>query len=472
MQNEQQDHETGQNTLSRKLTSAQVSMIGLAGALGTGLFLGSGTTIGFGGPGTILAYILAGSLALIVVWAMAELAATHPVPGGPGAVAAAYLGPLGGYILRWNIAVTFIIAISAEVTAAGTYLQYWFPLPLWAGTVGSSLLIMLLNFLTVRLYGTSEYWFSMFKVVAIIVFILLGASLIVTGWPGSHGPIGLGNLVNNGGFLPNGFGGVMLATCFAVFSFGGIENVSAAAAEAEHPERDVPRAAKTMIWRLLLFYVFAVAVVVTLQPWQVTGNADGTVGASPFVKAMELAGIPIAADIMNAVVLIAALSAANGCLYASSRMVHSLAIDRQAPHWAARTTANGTPRNAVLLICIGFALASVLAIVSPDRAFTYLASCATVGILVSWVSVSVTLLAFRRRRAGRDLPKPPIVLPLAPLTTSFVIVSSIAIFVTLMVLDPVVRVMGVAYIVVLFGSYLLVRRAGGTNQSRVLQLEI
>lgn len=444
--------------LERHLTSAQISMIALSGALGTGLFLGAGSTISFAGPATVIAYALAGSVALSIVWALAEMVSAHPVPGGHGAIAAAHLGKLGGYVTRWNFAVTMLTAVGAEVTASATYLQHWFPnLDLGLGTVLCSLFIIGLNLATVRLYGTSEYWFSMIKVTAIVVFILLGLSIILFGWPSNGGAVGFTNLFDHGGFAPMGVTGILLAACMAVFSFGGIENVSVSAAESEHPERDIPRAAKTMIWRLLIFYVLAILVIVTLQPWQTTVETSGDASSSPFVKVLDSIGIPGAGHIMNAILIVAALSAANGCLYSGSRMIHSLALDGMAPAFASRTSAHGSPRGAVLLATVCFFVASALSIWSPNDAFMLLYGCATVGILVTWVMVMLTHLKFRKAWTDRGLPRPPAHLRGFPVVNVLVIAVAIAIFIALRTLMPVTWLAGIPYLVILVVSYFVLR---------------
>lgn len=452
-------------------------MIGLAGALGTGLFLGSGSTIALGGPATVISYLLSGLIALIVVWEMAELVSVHPVPGGFGAVAGAYMGPWAGFAVRWNLVATFVIAIGAEVTAAGTYLQHWMPgLPLWVGTIVCAAFIFLLNLLTVRLYGSSEYWFSMIKVVAISMFILLGICLIFFGWPSPNPPTGFGNLTAHGGFAPHGVVGILLAACVAVFSFGGLENVAITAAEAEHPERDVPKAAHNMIMRLLLFYVLAMAVVVTLQPWDVTATSSSEITASPFVKVMDLVGIPAAGHIMNAILIVAALSAANGCLYAASRLIHSLALDGMAPKSASSTGDNGTPRVAIAISAVGVAVTALLAIFAPATAFSYLMGCATIGTLVSWAMISFTHLSFRRHRArkaqelGHELPPAPARLWGAPVTSWIVIIAAVAIYIGLLWVMPEVWVVGCPYLIVLFGSFWLLKRFHGVPEQTSLRI--
>ncbi|XCB30212.1 amino acid permease [Arcanobacterium hippocoleae] len=453
--------------LERRLTSAQISMIALSGALGTGLFLGAGSTISFAGPATVISYMLAGSLALAVVCALAELVCAHPVPGGHGAIAAFHLGKLGGYVTRWNFAITMLTAVGAEVTATATYFQHWFPdLNLGLGTVLCSVFIISLNLATVRLYGTAEYWFSMIKVTAIIVFILLGLSVILFGWPADSNPIGLNYLSNVttsdglSGFAPYGISGILLAACMAVFSFGGIENVSVSAAESEHPQRDIPRAAGTMIWRLLIFYVFAILVIAALQPWTTTVANSGNADASPFVLVLDEVGIAGAGHIMNAILIIAALSAANGCLYSGSRMIHSLALDKMAPNFASHTSDSGSPRGAVLLATACFFVASALSIWSPDHAFMILYGCATVGILLTWVLVMVTHLKFRKDWNVRKLPKLRVRLWGAPVTNWLVIMASIAIFIALYACNllPIAFYAGVPYLIILIGSYFILNK--------------
>lgn len=456
-----QGHGSEHTGLHRRLTSAQVSMIGLSGALGTGLFLGSGSTISLAGPGTVISYILAGTLALGIVWALAEMVSVHPVPGGHGAIAGAYLGRLGGFVARWNFGIQSFVAVGAEVVATATYLQHWFPgLSLGAGTVLCSLFVVGLNLATVRLYGTSEYWFSMIKVVSIVVFILLGLSLIFFGWPSSNPPTGAHNLIAYGGLFPNGFTGVLLAACIAVFSFGGIENSSAGAAESEHPERDIPRAARNMIWRLLIFYILAVGVIVTMQPWTQTAASGSTLESSPFVKALDSAGIHAAGHIMNAILIAAALSAANGCLYASSRMFHSLALDGMAPAFAGKTSHSGAPRGAVIFASIGMVAASLIAIFSAKVAFGYLMGAVILAILITWIVVFLTHIRFRAVRKATGLGIPKAHLWGAPFTAWFGIAACLAVFISLYWLMPNVWIAGPPYLLILFGAYWLARRFG------------
>ena len=314
-----------------------------------------------------------------------------------------------------------------------------------------------LNLATVRLYGTSEYWFSLIKVTAISVFILLGVILIFVDLP-NHPASGFANLTSHGGFAPYGIGGILSAACMAVFSFGGIENVSVGAAESENPQRDVPRAAHNMIWRLLLFYIVAMFIIVTLQPWTTSAASHGTVLESPFVAVLDATGIPAAAHIMNAVLIVAALSAANGCLYSSSRMIHSLALDGMAPRWAARTSQSGAPRGAVLIATLGMVIASILSLVSPDNAFMHLYGAATAGVLVTWIIVMITHMVFRQKRARAGRPIATHHLWGAPAVPIIVIVASLAIFIAMAWILPAVWIAGIPYLVLLVASYLVLAR--------------
>lgn len=446
--------------LHRGLTSRQISMIGLSGALGTGLFLGSAGMISLAGPGIIVSYALTGLLALIVVWSLAEMVVQHPVDGSFGAVAHAYLGSFGGWVARWNVAVTMCIAVGAEVVASATYLTYWWPqINIGLATVAFSVLLIIINLATVKMYGASEYWFSIIKVTMVVVFIALGVVMIFFGLP-SRPATGIGNLTNHGGFAPFGFGGILIGAIMAIFSFGGVENVALTAAESEDPVRDIPRAARATAIRLALFYVGAIAIVVTLQPWTVSAQAKGEVTSSPFVTVLSAANVPGAAGIMNFILITAALSSANGCLYASARMMHSLAQDRYAPAAIGRTTASGAPRNAVLLATVGMAAASILAIVAKEKAFSQLVNVLTFGLWFTWFIIMVTYLGFRHRRKVHGLPPAPVELvastPLSYLATAALAAVGISMF----FIDSLRSAWyaGFPYLVVLGVAYLLVQR--------------
>ncbi|MGL4831828.1 MAG: amino acid permease [Propionibacteriaceae bacterium] len=394
--------------LSRRLTSGQIAMIGLSGALGTGLFLGSGSMIATAGPAIVVSYALTGLVCLAVVFAMAEVTTQHPVHGGFGASASAYGGPFFGYLARWNVAITMTLAVGVEVVASAKYLQFWWPnLPLWVGVAIFSAMIVAVNLAAVSLYGVTEYWFSLLKVIVVCLFIAFGLVLILFGLPG-HAAEGFGNLTEHGGFAPHGMGGILAAAVAAIFSFGGAENVSLAAAESLTPKRDIPRAARSMIVRLLVFYIGAIFIVVAVQPWTVAAASNGDIKSSPFVSVLAATGIPGIADFMNFILIVAALSAGNGCLYASTRMIHSLSVDDMAPKALAATAANGAPRRAVLAACSGMLVACIMSLTLPSKTFSYFFGIMLMGLLLTWVYILITHLFFRAKRAHLGLPASPV----------------------------------------------------------------
>src|SRR5271168_399177 len=334
-------HASPGGELRRRLTQRQLSMLAIGGAIGVGLFLGSSVTIRLAGPGVILSYLLGAIIALIVAYSLVEMAVVHPVAGSFGVYAQTYLNPWAGFSVRATYGIVQIIAIGAEVTAVAIYFAFWFPgVPQWMWVVGVSIGLVALNTLQVGRFGEFEYWFALIKVLAIVVFVFLGLALV---FGVGHKPaIGLSNLTANGGFLPLGWKGVWLALTLAITSYMGVEVVAVTAGEAQNPRESVPRAMRTIVFRLVVFYVLAIGIMLAMTPWNQTGN-DLT--GSPFVRALSIARIPFAAGIMNLVVITAALSSANTNLYLTTRMLFSLARGRYAPQWLGRLSGNGVPRR-------------------------------------------------------------------------------------------------------------------------------
>ncbi|WP_010310787.1 amino acid permease [Saccharopolyspora spinosa] len=442
--------------LRRDLSGRQVGMIAIGGAIGTGLFLGSGLAISIAGPAVIIAYAVAAFAALTLAYALAEMIVVHPEAGGFGAVIQRYLGGLAGFVSRWIYWAAQVVNIGSEVIAAGLYLQFWYPqLPLWMPVVGFSVLMLAINVAAVRFFGEFEYWFAMIKVVTIVVFVVLGVVYIVFGLPGQQ-PVGVGALTEHGGFLPNGIGAVWLALTVVTFSYLGTEAVSMTAAESRNPGRDVPRAARRMVLRLGLFYVLGMLVVVSILPWN-QASSSGEITESPFVR---LVSLPAAAGIMNFVVLTAALSAMNTNLYLTARMTHSLALDGYAPKWFAEVSANGVPRRALVLSAVGLALAASLSVVAEDTAFPMLLGLALFGALVVWLMIFASQLAFRRRRALEGLPPSPVQLPGAPVTTLLAMLFVAAVLLTTPFTEQFNTAWkaGVPFLLILCAAYYIIRR--------------
>jgi L-asparagine transporter-like permease len=448
--------------LRRELTTRQLTMIGIGGAIGTGLFLGSTFAVSQAGPGVVVAYTLCGLVALVIAWALAEMVVVHPTAGAFGSIAHAYLGAGSGFVLRWTYWSMQSIAIGGEMVAAGIYVQFWWPeLPLWPPVLLFSLVVLAVNSIAVKAFGETEYWLAMIKVSAICVFILLGLVLIVFGLPGRPAT-GAENLYAEGGFLPNGLPGLALAMVFVLFSYIGTEVVSVTAAESENPTRDVPRAARAMVLRLALFYILAVLVMVTVVPWTVTAQG-GDLTASPFVAVFASAGIPAAAAVMNFVVLTAALSSANTNLYLTTRMLHSLALHRLAPAWTGRLSAAGVPRAALLLSAVGMLVATVLSWDQESGAYLALFGISIFAALVVWILILVTHTVFRIRRRRLGLPASPVRLWGAPATPALVVVFLAAVLFSTTQIDGLDTAWqtGVPFFVVLVLVYLGIRKTRG-----------
>lgn len=387
-------------------------MIAIAGAIGVGLFLGSSVTVSLAGPSVILTYVFGAFLALIMAYSLAEMAVVHPVAGSFGIYAERYLNPWAGFTVRATYGLVQIIAIGAEVTAVAIYFQYWFPLfPQWVWVTVVSLGVVCVNALQVGNFGEFEYWFALVKVVAILAFIGVGIALITGLSP--RPAFGLTNLTAFGGFFPHGLRGMWLAFTLTMSSYMGVEVLAVTAGEAKRPEQAIPRAMRSMVFRLILFYILAIAVMVTVTPWNQTGN--GTLSASPFVRAFATVGIPYAASIMNVVVITAALSSANTNLYLSTRMLFSLARGHLAPAPLGTLSTNGVPHRALAVSSLGMAIAILLAIYVPQRAFLLMYGSAVAGMYFVWIVILCSHLSFRRA-IGTKVEELPLKLRLFPVS--------------------------------------------------------
>ena len=433
--------------LHRRLTQRQLTMMAIGGAIGVGLFLGSGVTIRLAGPAVILSYVFGAAIALIMSYVLAEMAVVHPVAGAFGVYAAHYLNPWAGFAVRATYGAAQIIAIGAEVTAAGIYISFWFPhVPQWVWVVLVSTALVALNSMQVNHLGEFEYWFAMIKVAAIVLFIVVGLGLIFG--DGSHGASAWANLTQHGGFLPTGWKGVWLSLTITITSYMGVEVIAVTAGEAEHPEITIPHAMRSIVWRLILFYVLAVAIMVAMAPWNHMNSS--TLSGSPFVTVFAAARIPFAAAVMNFVVLTAALSSVNTNLYLSTRMLFSLGREGYGPVWMARVSRNGVPHRALAASTVGIVAAILLAIFAPQNAFLKLYGSAVAGMLFVWMVILCSHLRFREV-VGRDrLSTLPMRLRAHPLFTVAGIALLLAISATTFFVD------GLQWSVPAFGIFLVV----------------
>jgi len=385
--------------LSRQLSARQMGMIAMGGAIGTGLFLGSALAVRAAGPAVILSYLLGAIIALLMMGVLSEMAVAHPTAGSFGLYAELYVSRWAGFAVRYTYWACQCIAIGGEATAVATYLEWWFPqTPLWIWVVASSALVVGINGFGVGGFGEFEYWFASIKVTAIIVFIAVGIFTLVSF--GSHRGIGLGNFTEHGGFLPFGLKGVWMAMAFVIFSYIGTEVVAVTAGEAKDPETAIPRALRSMVGRLILFYVGAMVVLIGLMPWDQI-EPDAAITASPFVKVFESIHIPAASHIMNLVVLTAALSSMNCNLYLCTRTMFSLSRGGYAPRALGRLTPKGVPIGALAISTAGIFIAGRVAYVYPKSAYVYLFGVALFGALFVWLMIFITHLFFRRAWVGR-----------------------------------------------------------------------
>ena len=394
-----EDIQTREIGLKKTLTSRQLSMIALGGAIGTGLFMGSKFAIGFAGPSAIVSYLIGGAVALMLMGVLAEMTVKHATSGSFGAYAEHYLSPLAGFLVRYMYWLCIVLAVGTEVTAVGEYMGLWFPgVPGWVWVVLFSAVLIGVNAMNVKSFGTLEYWFSATKVFAILGFIVVAASLVFfSGNP----EYGLHNWTADGGFMPNGLGGMWFAVIVAIFSYLSIEMIAVAAGEAKDPQTAVKKAFKATIFRLVVFYFLTLSLILAIAPM-----GDIMAGGSPFVTVMQVVGIPFADSILNFVVIVAALSAMNSQLYISTRMMFSLSRAGDAPAVLGKVRKNGTPLNALILSTIGIAVATVIFVLIPGDAFTVMMAISMFGAMFTWFMIFLTHVAFRRKMAatGGEVP--------------------------------------------------------------------
>lgn len=442
--------------LHKELSRAQLVMIGLGGAIGTGLFMGSGVAIGYAGPAVIVSYAIAAIAAVAMVFSLSEMAVVHPTAGSFGTYAEIYLNPWAGWIARYSYWMAQVVAVGGEAVAAGVYMTFYFPgTPVWLWSLGFAAVLLYFNSRSVNNFGSIEYWFALIKVVAIVLFIALGTvSIFGLG----TAPVGFHNLTGlAGGFAPHGAYGVWMAVILGILSFNGIEVIAVTSGEAQDPVRSIPAALRTMGLRLFLFYVLSLTIVVTVVPWTETGAT--LVTQSPFVRVFAHSGIRHAAGIMNFVVLSAALSSMNTNVYLCSRMLFSLARGGYAPAILGRLSRNGTPLAAILLSGACILLAAGLSRLTP-LAYNYLFGIALFDAIIVWIIILASHLSFRRRRAAADLP---VRMPGFPAVQIAGLTLLTAVLVTMGIAGEwrISWVVGVPWLALLSAAYVAVKRARG-----------
>lgn len=404
-------HET--ESLTRGLSNRHIQLIALGGAIGVGLFYGSSATIQMAGPSIILGYMLGGLIIFTIMRALGEMAVAEPVSGSFSSYANRYVGPFAGYLTGWTYWFMWVVVGMAEITVVGVYVNYWFPeIPQWVSALAALVIITGINLINVKAFGEFEFWFAMIKVVAIIGMILAGLGIIFFGFGNGGEAMGFGNLWEHGGFMPNGFSGLLLALVMVMFSFGGVELIGVTAGEAENPKKTIPSAINSVVWRILIFYVGALGVMMILYPW----NQVGTDG-SPFVLIFDKIGIPGAAHIINFVVLTAALSAFNSGLFSTGRMLYNLSLQNNGPKYFGKLNKYSTPSRGILFSSSILLVAVFLNYIVPEQVFLYISAIATVAVITSWTIILITQYKFRKAKTAEEVKNLEFKMPLHPFST-------------------------------------------------------
>lgn len=413
--------------LHRGLDNRHIQLIALGGAIGVGLFYGSSATIQMAGPSILFSYLIGGLVIFTIMRALGEMAVEEPVSGSFSSYANRYLGAFAGYFTGWTYWFMWVVVGMAEITVVGVYVNYWLPdIPQWLTALSVLVLITIINLANVKAFGEFEFWFAMVKVVAIIGMILLGLGIIFFGIGNGGQPIGFENLWSHGGFMPNGFTGILMSLVLVMFSFGGVELIGITAGEAKNPQKSIPSAINNVVWRILIFYIGALGIMMILYPWNEIG-ANG----SPFVLIFDNVGIPGAAHIINFVVISAALSAFNSGLFSSGRMLYNLSLQNNGPKFFGKLNKNGNPRRGILFSSLFLLVAVVLNYFVPEKVFIYISSVATVAVITSWTIILITQLKFRQSKTKKEIGKLTFKMPLYPIST-YLALAFLALVIVLM----------------------------------------
>ncbi|VAX76978.1 Probable transport protein YifK [Serratia symbiotica] len=379
--------------LYRGLEARHIELIALGGTIGVGLFMGSSNALKWAGPSVILAYILAGFFVFFIMRSMGEMLFLEPIAGSFAVYAHKYMNPYFGYLTAWGYWFMWIAVGISEITVIGVSVQFWLPtIPQWVPALTAVAMVALANLVAVRIYGEVEFWCAVIKVSTIIVMILIGLGVIFFGVGNGGLAIGFGNLKDYGGFFAGGWKGFLSALCIVVASYQGVEVVGIMAGEAKNPQVTLKRAINNILWRILVFYVGAIFIIVTIFPWNDIGSAG-----SPFVLTFSKVGILASASIINFVVLTAALSGCNSGMYSGGRMLYALAKNRQLPDTLTRLSTSGVPVNCIAVNIVCLSLGSIVnyIIPNPQQVFVYVYSASVLPGMVPWFVVLISQLFFR-----------------------------------------------------------------------------
>jgi D-serine/D-alanine/glycine transporter len=423
-----------QQKLERGLKNRHIQLIAIGGAIGTGLFLGSGKSIHFAGPSILFAYMITGIICFLIMRSLGELLLSNLNYHSFVDFVQDYLGDMAAFITGWTYWFCWISIAMADLTAVGLYTQYWLPgVPQWVPGLIALIILLIMNLATVKLFGELEFWFALIKVIAILALIVIGLVMIFKGFSTSSGVSSFTNLWSHGGMFPNGMHGFILSFQMVVFAFVGIELVGLTAGETENPEKVIPKAINNIPVRVLLFYIGALLVIMSIYPWDVINPSE-----SPFVQVFVAVGIVGAASIINFVVLTSAASACNSAVFSTSRMVYSLAKDKNAPESMAKLTPRKVPRNALFFSAIVILIGVTLNYIMPEGVFTLITSISTVCFIYIWGITVICHMKYRKTRP--ELAKAnKFKLPLYPFT-NYLILAFLAFVLVVLALAQDTRV--------------------------------
>jgi amino acid transporter, AAT family len=396
--------------LKRGLSSRHIQMIAVGGTIGVGLFMGSKSTISWTGPSVMLAYAIVGIFIFLIMRAMGEMLYVEPSTGSFATFGNKYIHPLAGYLTAWSNWFQWVIVGMSEIIAVGTYVQYWFPhLPTWIPGLIAMVILAAANLVSVKSFGEFEFWFALIKIVTIGLMIVAGFGLIFFGFGNGHA-IGLSNLWKNGGFFTGGFKGFFFALALVIGAYQGVELVGITAGEAKDPQTTLVKAIQSLIGRILIFYIGAIFVIVTVYPWDQLGDIG-----SPFVATFAKIGITAAAGIINFVVITAALSGCNSGIYSAGRMLYTLGVNGQGPKFFAKITKNGVPLVGTLGVVVGLVIGVILSYLAPKNLFVYVYAASVLPGMIPWFVILISHFQFRKTH-GSAMDSHPFKMPFAPVS--------------------------------------------------------
>ncbi len=451
--------------LKRGLEARHIQMIALGGTIGVGLFMGSASTISWTGPSVMLAYAIAGIFVFFIMRAMGEMLYFEPTTGSFATFAHQYIHPLAGYLTAWSNWFQWVIVGMSEVIAVGSYMQYWFPdLPAWIPGIIVMIILGTANLVSVKSFGEFEFWFAFIKVVTIILMIIAGFGLIFFGLGNGGNAIGISNLWSHGGFFTGGFKGFFFALSLVIGAYQGVELIGITAGEAKDPKKTLTKAINSIIWRILIFYIGAIFVIVTVYPWDQLKEVG-----SPFVVTFAKVGITVAAGFINFVVITAAMSGCNSGIFSAGRMMYTLAENGQAPKMFGKVSKNGVPYWGTIAVLIGLVIGIILNFVAPAKLFVYVYSASVLPGMIPWFALLISQVRFRKAHAEK-MKSHPFKMPFAPVSNYVTIIFLLIVLVGMWINDDtrislIVGIIFLAIMTILFYAFGMNKRDAKINKT-------